>query len=73
LKINHKMKDFKPPGSPSLRQSRDASPNGRDQFEKKPGPSLLLTPLVKQGDVVILMGARDLRFSMLSQKIRNNL
>jgi hypothetical protein len=36
-------------------------------------PSLLLTPLVKQGDAVLPMGARDLRFSMLSQKIRNNL
>jgi hypothetical protein len=35
-------------------------------------PSLLLTPLVKQGDVAILMGARDLRFSMLSQEFRNN-
>ena len=36
-------------------------------------PSLLLTPLVKQGDVVILMGAPDLRLSMLSPEIGNNL
>ncbi len=36
-------------------------------------PSLLLTPLVKQEEVVILMGARDLRLSMLLQEIGSNL
>ena len=36
-------------------------------------PSRLLTPLVKQEEVVILMRARDLRFPMRSQEIRNSL